>query len=138
MTSTETVRQTVIAAFKAVHEANYSSTPVNYPNYVVVDLEHQALPFVSVEFSIDESDRAALGERDIFVQGTLRVYYYFRDGGGLDGAYSYTDMLNEYLGMTQADSISYRAVQTLNISSFPGWQGVMNAIKFDVVAVPSC
>ncbi len=131
MISLEDVRSSAMVAFKSVHEPNYPTMLVNYPNFVVVDLERQKDPFVSVEIMFDRTPRASLGARDILVEGTLNVYYYFREGHGLSGAYSYTDILNEYLGMSLIDGLQYRAVQTLNVQTFPGWRGVMNSITFD-------
>lgn len=138
MISLEEVRQTVINAFQTAHAISYSGTLVNFPNYVVVDLENQKNPFVSVDLSIDKSERLAIGEVDIFVQGTLRAYYYFREGKGLSNAYTYTDMLNNELCLREVDSVNYHAVDTSNVISFPGWQGVMNSVKFDIVMSGSC
>jgi len=138
MISLEEVRQTVISSFQAIHEVYYPSTLVDYPNYQVVDIERQTAPFIKVELMFDETPRAALGERDILVKGTLYAYFYFRKGAGLSGAYSYTDMLNEYLAMTLTAGIQYQAVRTVNIENFPGWKGVMNGITFDVVSGPDC
>ena len=129
MLSLEDVRQKVVAAVKTVHDANYATTLFNPPNFNVVDLEKQVVPFTSLELEFD-SDRAAMGARDILLSGNVYVNFYFRDGKGLSGAYAYTDMLNDNLGMLLIDTIQYSAVRTFNIQTFPGWKGVSNSIKF--------
>jgi len=138
MISLEEVRQSVVAAFKDVHDTHYSSTLVNYPNFTVVDLEHQTDPFVNVELDFTNTEQAALGEKEIYVHGILYVTFYFRDGSGMSGAYSYTDMLNQYLGMSVFNSIGYQAAKVINIQTFPGWQGSMNQIPFDIVTEANC
>lgn len=133
MISLEEVRQTVIGSFKTVHEAHYPSMLVNYPNFVVVDIEHQKNPFISVELDLKDVEQSAIGERDLLVPGTLRVYFYYRVGQGMSGAYSYTDTLNNYIGMSQIGAIWYHAAKPMTVKTFPGWEGCMNTIKFDVV-----
>jgi len=132
MISLEEVRQTVIGAFQTIHEA-HSSLLVNYPNFVVVDIEHQKDPFISVELDLKDISQAAIGERELLIPGILRVYFYYRDGQGSSGSYSYTDMLNTYLGMTQIDAIWYHAAKPMTVKTFPGWLGTMNTLRFDVV-----
>jgi len=138
MISLEEVRQSIISTFKGIHDAGYSSTLVNYPNYVVVDLEHQRDPFVSVELETAKIDKGGVGEREIFVRGILRVYYYYRDGTGVANAYTYTDYLNNYLSMTLVGAIQYEAIDVLNVVSFPGWKGCMNSVPFSVVKGLNC
>ncbi len=138
MLSLEEVRQVVMTTFKSVHDVYYPTMLVNYPNFVVVDLEHQIDPFITVELDFDKTPQAALGEKEINVHGTLIVYFYYRIGTGMSGAYDYTDTLNEYLGMSLIDSIKYQAVSVNNIVSFPGWEGVMNSVVFDVVKGLEC
>lgn len=133
MISLEEVRQAVIGNFQTVHEAQYPTTLAEYPNFSVVDIEHQKEPFVKVELDLKDIEQAAIGERELLVPGVLRVYFYYREGQGMSGAYSYTDALNTYLGMTQIGAIWYHAAKPMNIKTFPGWEGCLNTIKFDVV-----
>jgi len=131
-TKLEDVRQEVIGAFKGVHDAHYPATKVNYPNFVVVDLEHQVDPFVSVALDLSLASRAAIGDNEMIVPGLLLVYYYFREGTGSAGSFGYTDMLNQYLCMQQIGSIAYGAAKPMSIRSFPVWDGLLNYIKFDI------
>ncbi len=138
MISVEEVRQEIISVFKTAHDIAYPSILVNYPNYLVVDLEHQEDPFVSVGLDLNETPVAALGEREILVNGTLILYYYYREGSGVAGAFSYTDFINSELGMRLENAIQYHAVKSLGIQSFPGWGGRMNSLPFDVVRSIAC
>lgn len=132
MTSIEEVRQEVISAFKTVHDAHYSATLVNYPNIVVVDIEHQTAPFVSVELDLTKITKAALGEKELLVPGMLFVYFYYRIGTGMAGAYNYTDMLNTYLGQEQVGALYFHEAVPVEVQSFPGWKGLMHTMRFDV------
>lgn len=136
--SLEEVRQSVMTTFKTAHQANYPTTLVNYPNLVVVDLEHQKDPFVSLRLSLSDTSRTAIGEEEIYVNGTLEVYFYYREGTGTAHAANYTDMLNTTISMNIFDSLGYREVKPINIKSFPGWEGCLNSIEFDLVAGPTC
>ncbi len=138
MISLDDVREETLTVFKAVHDAYHPTVLVNYPNFVVVDIENQEDPFVSVELSMVNSVQAAMGEREILVPGTLTATYYFREGKGLSSAYVYTDTLNNYIGMTQVGALYFHAVQPMDVQTFPGWKGVMNSIRFDVVKELLC
>ena len=133
MISLEDVRQEVIGAIQSFQETHYPTMKVNYPNFTVVDIEHQKDPFIKVELDFKDIEQAAIGERELLVPGILRVYFYYREGQGMSGAYSYTDALNTYLGMTQVGAIWYHVAKPMNIKTFPGWEGCLNTIKFDVV-----
>ena len=106
---------------------------VNYPNILVVDIEHQLDPFVSVDLEFRDTSRAAMGEREIYGHGALIVYYYFQDNTGTAGATQYADFLNANIAMQEVGSIAYQAVKCVDIRTFPGWVGKMNTIVFDVV-----
>jgi hypothetical protein len=134
MISLEEVRQVVTAEFQRVHELNYPTMPVDYANFQVVDVEHQRLPFVVFDLRIDESARGELGEREIFVRGTLSPIFYYMQGRGGQGHLEYMDMLNRELGMQILNSVHYHAVRPTQVSTFPGGGGALNSIKFDVVA----
>ena len=138
MISLEEVRSTVVAAFKSAHEVSYSGVLVNYPNYVVVDLEHQRAPFVSIEMELTDTSQAAIGEREITAQGVLRVYYYYRDGTGMSGAFSYIDAMNDNLGMMWLGGVYYQSAKVLDVVSFPGWKGKLLEFKFAVVDGVEC
>lgn len=137
MISTDEIRQEVMAAFKIVHEAN-STLLVNYPNHTVVDIERQADPFISLELDFSQHTRSALGEREILAPSFLRIYFYYREGTGMSSAYKYTDMINQYLSMSQVGALQFGENQVLNIQTFPGWLGVMNTLRFDIVPALSC
>ncbi len=138
MISIEEVRQEVTAAFKAIHDANYPTILVNYPNFVVVDIERQEDPFVSLELDLSQLERSAIGERELLIPGVLHVNHYFREGTGTSSTTLYTTMLNEYLGMTQVGALQFQVARPISIQTFPGWLGTMNSIGFDVVPSLSC
>jgi len=132
LTLLEDVRQAVISAFQTAHAVSYSATKVNYPNLVVVDLEHQVAPFVSVELDLSKVTRAALADTELLVPGVLQVYFYYREGTGTSGALRYTDSLNTNLCMRQHGAIYYHAVKPMPVTTFPAWVGLLNYIKFDL------
>jgi hypothetical protein len=134
LTLLEDVRQSVIGAFQTAHAVSYSATKVNYPNLVVVDLEHQAAPFVSVELDLSAVTKAALGDSELLVPGVLQVYFYYRQGTGTLDAFKYTDSMNANLCMRQIGSVYYHAVKPIPVTTFPAWVGMLNYIKFDVSA----
>ena len=122
MTSLDEIRQAVVAAFKAVHEAYYPTTPVNYPGWAVVDVERQTEPFVSLELDLTGIDQAALGETELRVPAAIMVYFHYREGKGMSGSLLYTDMLNAYLGQTQVGSIRYQVAKPIQVSLLKGWE----------------
>ncbi len=129
--STEIIRQKVIAAFKTIHEANYPSTLCNYPNFTVVDFEHQIEPYVTVEIDINPGKQLEIGSTDTFPTGLLSVYFYYPAGKGLSGACSYTDMLMTEMGLNNLNGIQYGPVSPVPVN-FQGWPGKLNMIKFNV------
>jgi hypothetical protein len=137
LTLLEDVRKSVIQTFKDVQGLYYPAMSVNYPNLTVVDIEHQADPFVSVSLDLSKVERAALGDKELLVPGVLEVYYYFREGTGTSSALNYTDTLNAYLCMQQIGDIYYHAVKPMNVKTFPAWVGVLNYIRFDISS-PVC
>lgn len=132
------VRQEVITAFTDAHQAHYPTTKVNYPNLMIVDIEHQVDPFVSVELDTSRLEQAALGENELLVPGILYIYFYFQKGTGTAHAYDYTDMLNQYLGMQHIGAIYYEAVRPISIETFPGWIGFMNVVRFQISKETVC
>ena len=136
MNNLEEVRQVVIGAFKTAHGVSYSTTLVNYPNFVVVDIENQVDPFVSVELDLRKVERSSIGEKDTWIEGTVSAIFYFREGKGSSGSLEYTDMLNNSIAMETINNIYYDVIRPLNVVTFPGWKGVMNDIKFKVVDGP--
>jgi len=128
--SLELVRQAVTQDFKAFHETYFPDLLVNYENYVVVDIEHQTEPFVSLELKFDPSF-SGLGMQDIDISGEMYAVYYYQQGKGGQGKLEYTDQLNSILGMkVSANGIYYREVVPTPVTTFPGWQGWMNRMKF--------
>lgn len=138
MISLEEVRQTAIGHFNTAHNVSYAGTLVNYPNLVVVDLEHQVVPFVSVEINFRNTSQSELGQKEILAQGELVAYFYVRDGEGSAAGLRYADELNELLGMELKGEIYYQAASVLDVVTFPGWKGKMIAFKFDVVRGVDC
>ena len=130
MISLNDVRKNLISEFKVVHEAHYPNLLVNYPNFVVVDIEVQTDPFVSVGIYFDNVDQAVLGEDELDVTGRLAVSYYFRQGVGTKSAYDYTDMLNNHLAMRKIGGLWVSPAKPFNISTYPGWNGILNSMRF--------
>ena len=133
MIQLEDIRQSVMGTFQTAQAGVYPSMLVNYPNIIVVDIEHQLDPFISVDLEFRDISRAAMGEREIFGHGALIVYYYFQDNTGTSAALQYADFLNANIAMQEINSVAYQAVQSIDIRTFPGWAGKMNTIIFDVV-----
>jgi hypothetical protein len=138
MISLDEVRQEVVAAFKQVHDANYPTTLVNYPNLIVVDIENQVDPFVSVDLDLSETERSAVGEKELLVPGNLNVIFYYRENTGTTSSWQYADMLNTNLGMSQVGALQFHPVKPMNIKTFDGWDGLMCTVRFDVVKELSC
>jgi len=128
----EDVRKSVMTAFQTAHAVSYSTTKVNYPNLMIVDIEHQRDPFVTLHLDLSKVERAAMGDSELLVPGALSVYFYFREGTGTSAAMTYTDMLNSRLGMKHIGHVYYHVVKPIDVITFPGWVGVLNYIKFDV------
>ena len=138
MTSLDEVRQAVVGAFQAIHEVHYPSTKVNYPDFDVVDLENQEQPFVNLELDFSAVSQAAMGENELEVPCMFLVTFYYRPGRGSAEALKYTDMLNEYLCMSQIEYIYYGPAVPIPVTTFPGWQGSMNTIKFHLTSFVPC
>lgn len=132
LTLLDDVRAAVISNFKTVHDTYFPAMKVNYPNLNVVDLERQVDPFVSLYLDLSKLQRAALGEKELLVPGSLYVSFYFKENTGTKASSQYTDMLNNALGMKQVGFIYYREVRPMEIKTFPGWVGTMNHLMFDV------
>jgi len=124
------VRKSLLSAFQSFHEANYPELKVNYPNLVVVDIEHQLDPFISLEIHFDNLDQATLHDDELEITGRFVVYYYFRFGKGTQGALEYTDALNQQFCQRIVGELWLRPARPYNISTFPGWSGVLNSIPF--------
>jgi len=58
MISLEEIRQVVTQEFKTAHDLAYPNILVNYPNFLVVDIEHQVQPFVNINIDFGETSRA--------------------------------------------------------------------------------
>jgi len=138
MISVEEVRQEIITTFKAAQNSFYPSMLVNYPNYMVVDIEHQEEPFVTVGLDLTETPVAALGEREILVNGSLFLFYYYRTGTGVASSFTYTDFVNMQLGMKLEGAIQYQAVHSAIFQDIPGWDGRVTTLPFIVVSSISC
>lgn len=128
----EDVRKSVIQTFSDVQGIYYPDMKVGYPNWNIVDIEHQVDPFAKVSLDLSKAERAALGDTEQLVPGVLEVYYYFREGTGTSAATKYTDVLNAHMCMQQVGDIYYHAVKPMNVKTFPAWVGVLNYIKFDI------
>lgn len=134
MTSLDEVRIAVIRAFRAVHQANYPTTKVNYPDHLVVDLEHQSEPFISVEIDLTGVTHASMGEKDILVPGILHVIHYSREGTGTSQGLKYLDMLNgdDGLALKQVGEIFFNVAKPIPVKTFPEWKGLMCSMRFDL------
>ncbi len=138
MISFEEVRQVGIAAYNDVHVVSFPTIPVNYPDRIVVDLEHQVDPFVSVELEFNPASQTALGERELFVSGFLRLYHYTKDGTGTSASLVYVDDVNEELALKNINNVWFGAPDILDVVSFPGWKGKLVGLEFKVSDGVSC
>lgn len=134
-TSVESTRNTIITAFKALHTANFPTIPVNYPNFLTVDLEnYTGNYFVSVEISVGETiETAALSGGENDVKGRLSVSTIHKIGTGTAGSGPYTDMLKNYFQGNTISNIHYSSMKIAEISPYPGYVGRMNIISFRVL-----
>ena len=137
-TAINDIRDSVLGVFKVAHLAEYSTTLVNFPNKVVVDIEKQKDPFVSVDLDFERIEQSALGEDDILAIGALQVYFYFREGTGVMEAFKYYDSISAAIANQVNDSLFFEPAQIITVQTFPGWVGKMCTFRFQLVEGVSC
>lgn len=132
MISLEDVRDAVITSFRTLHNVSYSTVPVNYPNFFVVDLEHFTGSFfvnVNLNYGYDVSI-ADLGGGNNIIKGTLEITTVAKYGTGTKNMSTYSNMLmNGFLSKTLS-GVNYTRMRTYQISPYPGYTGVMNVVEF--------
>lgn len=131
MISLEEIRKVVLAEFKALHNALYPTTPVNYPNYTTVDAEHLNSQFVSVELRLADSlELNGVGDEEGIVKGTLSVAFLYPVGVGSQGSAAYLDAIKNYFAFKKINGVCYTRVIISSVSPHPGITGVRMSITF--------
>ena len=131
MNSIEEARQTIFSTFKALHDASYSAVPVNWPNFLTVDAEALAGPFVSVQlaFMTESVPFDTVADSDI-VKGELLVSYLRPTGTGMTGSAAYADSLKTAMCYKKLSGISFFGMKILEVSPAPGIVGQMFVLPF--------
>lgn len=132
MISLEDIRDTVITSFRTLHNASYSTVPVNYPNFFVVDLEHFTGNFfvnVNLNYGYDVSI-SDLGSGSSVVRGTLEVSTVTKFGTGTKNVSTYSNMLMSNFLSKTLSGVNYTRMRSYQISPYPGYTGIMNVIEF--------
>lgn len=131
MTPYETTRQAIMTLVKAFHDASYPTTEVNYPKKFITDVENSTAPFVTVELSMKSKTMGLNPRKDLEVSGELILILYARAGSGEKLFTTYSDLLYTYFGYKTLSSINFYGVLPYDRSGIPGFDGVINYIKFD-------
>lgn len=129
MTPFETVKKKVLTTLATFQVANYSTIPVDYPGFHVVDIE-KATQFFKVEVSLSSRNMDLQARKALRVDGMLYVRHFNRTGGGSSIFFSYSDALMTYLGLKTIDGVTYYEVQPYDKSDLEGFDSVFNAVRF--------
>lgn len=129
------IQQSILTAFKTLHDAQHPTVDVNYPNLTVVDYENfTGNYFVGVELSWGDGIVGAdllMDQADI--TGRLYVSTHYKRDSGFTGAAAYVDMLLTGLCGKTLNHISYLGMKVYDISAHPGFVGKKCAIPFRVI-----
>ena len=126
----ETVRQKLMTLVKSFHDTNYPTMEVNYPKNFRTDVEHIQVPFVYVELMMTSQTIGINPRADLEVSGQLVFNHCARKGAGEKIFATYTDLLYTYLGCKTINSIHFFEVIPYDNSGIPGFDGVMNTVKW--------
>jgi hypothetical protein len=113
------------------HSTYYPTIEVNYPKMFITDVENCKVPFVAVEFDMRSATMCLNPRKDLEVSGSLILTLYRRSGGGEKLFTTYSDLLYTYFGYKTLDSINFYGVLPYDRSGIPGFDGVVNYIRFD-------
>jgi len=127
----ESTRQTLMTLTKAFHDANCPSYQVNYPKKFITDVEHSTSPFVVVELDMKSQSMGVTPRSDLEVSGSLILTLYSRAGSGEKLFTTYSDLLYTYFGFKTLSGINFYGVLPYDKSGIPGFDGVMNYLRFD-------
>lgn len=131
MNSFEEIRQTIFMTFKTLHDASYSTVPVNWPNFLSVDTEALNGSFVSVQLVFkSQTEMYDITAGSDIVRGELLVSYLRPSGKGFTGSSAYSDMLRNNFCYQTKSGIHYQGLTILEVSPAPGIVGQMNVIPF--------
>lgn len=131
MNSLEEIRQVVSTAINTAHNVSYSSVPVVWPNFDIVDFEHMPDTVVSVELNVgNKVDVAGIGDTEIWGEHEVFIYYLRPEGTGLTGAMAYSDMLLSSICNRKINGIQFLGLRSMTVRPYRGVVGKMNAIKF--------
>lgn len=128
----EATRQTILTSVAAFHGANYPTMEINYPGRWVTNTETIEDPFVRVELNYTSKGRSLPANHCRTVSGMLGITHFARSNSGSSLFTLYTDALDTYFGLKTISGITYYEVSPYGDSGKPGFDGVMNVIKFEV------
>jgi hypothetical protein len=126
----EEFRETVVAKFQTVHTAAYPTTLVDYPNRIIVDVEHQKNPWVSLELVINSHKQLCFGQSFTRISGWFYVATFVRSGEGTKWQTQYTDFLDQNFSLKVIDEITFKEIVPLPGVSYPAWHAVRNMLPF--------
>jgi hypothetical protein len=126
----EEFRETIMAAFKAAHEAQYLTTLVDYPNRPIVDIETQSTPWVRLELAINTNKQMCFGSDITRVTGWLYITSYVQTGEGTKWQTQYTDFLDSSFSLKVISGITFREIVPLPGVTYPAWHASRNVLPF--------
>jgi hypothetical protein len=132
MTPYETTREKITTLVKSFHAAHYPTTEVNMPKRFFTDVEHIDAPFVTVELTLRLLNMGLVKKHCVKVTGQLILNHFTRINSGFKVHSTYTDTLVNYFGLETLDGITFHEVDPFDNSGIPGFQGIMNAINFEI------
>lgn len=126
----EEFRKTIIGIFQDLHEGEYPSTLVDYPNKPRVDSEHQEDPWVRVELAINSNKQLCFGQTYTRIAGWLYVTTFVRTGDGTKWQTEYSDFLDSNFSLETISNILFKELLPLPGVGYPGWYAVRNVLPF--------
>jgi len=127
----ETTRAKLAALVKTFHDTYYPTMEVNYPKNWRTDIEASVNPFVGVEITWSSRTMGLNPRKDLEVSGALVLNHYARAGKGEKIFTDYTDALYSFIGYKNLSGINFYSVIPYSNTGKPGFDGVMNYVKFD-------
>ena len=133
MNSIEEIRQTVAGLISTLHATHHATIPLNWPNYITVDLENLTGTFVLVNISVPvRSEILNMGFPDSLIAGELVVSTLRPLRTGHVGFSTYSDTLQTHICNRNISGINYLSLRKADVSPYPGIVGQMNTIPFYV------
>jgi len=129
MTPYESTRNKLYTLINTFHQANYSTTEINYPKRFITDVEHAVNPFITVEFSMNLKGRE-LSYTCYRLGGQLALNYFARANSGSKIFTDFTDKMTDFFNCKTLDTITFFEVVPYSNKNIPGFDGEMNIVSF--------